>query len=173
MAPASLPTKTILKSVNVPIKRNKHSIDIAQTAIPLSSGATVNVCFHKHMCGHIMIELNDRNEPTKAWRDVAGVFPIRSKLINPEQFREKLAACRPRILYLNDAVLLSPLDKSWNTRVVRHTCGLYELLTSIKRKQKKKNSQSNSSNGETPISYRKAKALDPTMNFREYQQIFC
>lgn len=91
--------------------RNVRNINIANSAIPLckDNRDCVNALFYKSLNGNLLIALNAANQPVRAWRDICGIVPIRSKVIPSTRFRKILCELEPKILYLNDGELLKPL----------------------------------------------------------------
>lgn len=152
--------------------RKTRSVDLAYSSIPLQRGATVNLLLHKHMNGYILIELNKRNEPVRAWRDSDGFFPIRSRKTDTGRIANIVVRTDPKTLYMNDGAPLVGLFCKWNnnksTRVEPYCGSLVDQLARVLRDV----GDGAGADGYSKISYRDALSLDPNITYREYCLIY-
>lgn len=158
--------------------RKPRSVDFAYTSIPLQRGATVNCLLHKHMNGYLLIALNKRNEPVRAWRDCDGFFPIRSRKTDTGHIADIVVRINPGTLYMNDGAPLARLfgnAKFKKTTRVKPYCGsLVDQLAHVLREP----GVGAGADGEyatdanSKISYRDALGLDPSITYPEYCLIY-
>lgn len=149
-------------------KRNIREKNIAHSFISLKCNDKIvnSIVFHKHLSGHIMIALNIKNEPIKAWSDLKGFMPIKTRVIETHKFREILLNIKPNYIYLNDGVLLAPLEKF---KLHIYDIPLANLLNNLR-----KDAINNVENKNDSIpTYSDIKKLDSTITYKEYKIIYC
>lgn len=159
------------RTVVRPATRKSRAINFAHNAIPLQSGATENCLLHKHMNGYLLIELNEYNEPVRAWRDCDGIFPIRSCQINGKRIANLVNRIKPKALYMNDGEPLQTLFRSNRLAAscVKPYCGsLIDLLFDIRVAKKSNDDVTN----DVKISFQDVLLLDPTISYKEYCSIY-
>lgn len=160
------------RAVIRPTTRKSRAINFAYNSIPLQSGATENCLLHKHMNGYLLIELNGRNEPVRAWRDCDGIFPIRSRQINTKRIAHLVNRIKPKVLYMNDGEPLQTLfSKSAASWCVKPYCGsLIDLLSDIR--VTKNLDDDYDFTDDVKISFQDVLLLDPTISYKEYCSIY-
>ncbi|KAG8362554.1 lef-3 [Fopius arisanus] len=152
-------------------KRKLRSTDIGQMFIPLraKSKKLDSLIFHKHMEGFVMISLNEKHEPLRAWTNQKAFMPIRCTFVNDvSQFRSLLVTLKPRIIHLNDGEPLAPL--------AGYNISLYSNISlsdklSLLRKQQNETNQPVGIKTKIP-SYKSIKSLDPSITFADYKYIY-
>nr|AHW98302.1 LEF-3 [Nilaparvata lugens endogenous nudivirus] len=76
-------------------------------------GPKTTICIlHKYGSGFLLIEANACGELIKAWRSECGVYPIKSRHLPVQDFRETVRRISPEYLYLNDGTILKPIQPS-------------------------------------------------------------
>lgn len=166
-----------LKVVNHRSKTRKaRSFDLAHTSIPLQRGATENCLLHKHMNGYLLIALNKRNEPVRAWRDCDGIFPIRSRRTDTERIADIVVRIDPGTLYMNDGEPLAKLFGSAtvnkNTRVEPYCGSLLDQLSRVRLRESQGGDDEYATDANAKISYQDALGLDPNITYPEYCLIY-
>jgi len=115
-------------------ERKTRTINVAQSAIPFSRGETTGCLLHRYIGGYLLVELNDANEPTRAYSDSRGIHAIRTTHVSrTTMLAERVIALRPQRLYLNDAipfsgVSLRTLNPNTGTRIQPYVCDLMSIL---------------------------------------------
>lgn len=171
MAKVVVDLKQQKRTVVRPTTRKPRAINFAHNSIPLQSGATENCLLHKHMNGYLLIELNEYNEPVRAWRDCDGIFPIRSCRIKSKRIGHLVNRIMPKVLYMNDG---EPLQTLFGTNklaaaFIKPYCGsLTDFLFDIRIVKKSNNDVSN----DVKISFQDVLLLDPTISYKEYCSIY-
>lgn len=59
----------------------------------------------------MMIEMNNAGQLVRAWKHEYSVYPIKSQCIPLEAFRQRVKTLSPSVLYLNDGLILQPLQR--------------------------------------------------------------
>lgn len=101
--------------------RNKKSIDIAKNFIkcqkPTTSSKSFNILLHYTSCDkYILVKLDEtNNNPIKVWSNANGILPTQYTLIKKEIFVKLVEKIQPKIIYLNDSRLLTPLFHKSNS----------------------------------------------------------
>lgn len=163
------------RTVTRPTTRKPRAINFAHNSIPLLSGPTENCLLHRHMNGYLLIELNERNEPVRAWRDCDGIFPVRSRRINTERIARLVDRIAPRTLYMNDG---EPLQTLFRAEAVAPSCvrpyggSLVDILSSIRRVDKTDDEDDDGSTDRAKVTFQDVLLLDPTVTYKEYCSIY-
>lgn len=158
--------------------RNDRPVNFAYTSIPLQRGAAVNCLLHKHMNGYLLIALNKRNQPVRAWRDCDGIYPIRSCKTDTERIAEIVVRINPDTLYMNDgeplARLFSNATVHKNTRVEPYGGSLLDQLSRVLREHGDGRGAEDeyTTDAQTNISFQDALGLDPNITYTEYRHIY-
>lgn len=149
----------------------------------VSCTKTHNIILHKSLYGYILIALNALNEPIKAWRDIDGIIPIKSKLVDKSKFQciLKDLCCSDKInaVYLNDGQPIKTyLREHRNLKIIYYNKSLIEIITDLQREEipkihKESNKQSkNKPQQQKDIpTYKSLLKLDPTITKKEYYNI--
>lgn len=152
----------------IPKERNSREKNIAHSFISLKSDdkIVVNIVFHKNLSGYIMIGLNKKNQPIKAWSDLKGFMPIKTRLIKKNHFRDILLNYKPNCIYLNDGVLLAPLEKF---KLHIYDMSLMNLLNKLRNDGINNDIEKNN----FIPNYSDIKKLDSTITYKDYKKIYC
>lgn len=158
------------KSQTVEKTRNARPINVAHSLIPVGKNGNdktiKNVLFHKNLSGHILIGLNNLNEPVTAWRDIDAIVPIKSTLvIDSSKFKQIVSNLNPTRVYLNDGVLLGPLKHC--SLMVYSNKTLLQILADIKIER-----QTDIKKDNNIPTYKDMQILEPHITRREYNK-FC
>lgn len=121
------------------------------------------------MSGWTLIGLNSSNEPVRIWSSVSGYQPFRCTALPAEKFRDTVIRLKPRVLYVNNLAILTPIDTS--TRLVPYTGTLTQILDRLAkdgerviRNQPKKH--------ESVPTFDAIRQLDKSITYRDYLHIY-
>jgi hypothetical protein len=125
----------------------------------------------------MLIALNKRNLPVKAWTNNRAYMPIRARYVSDESALRDIARrhLAPKKMYMNDARLLAPFDENEPFEVIFYDGSLCDLLKSLNADaaatMTKKHNNSNNENRKIP-SYEFVKKLDNNITYDDYRNIY-
>lgn len=156
------------KTQSIDKARSIRPINVAHSLIPIGrrdNNAIENVLFHKSLSGHVLIALNNLNEPVVAWRDIDAIVPIKSSLVlDLNKFKQVIVSLKPKKVYLNDGVLLGKLSHC--ELIVYSNKTLLQILKDIKIEKQTIKRANN-----VPT-FKDMQILEPNITRREYNK-FC
>lgn len=167
--------------INITTNSNVRYIDDRNVCNGEKSSRTKthNIILHKSLYGYVLIALNILNEPIKAWRDIDGIIPIKSKLVDKSKFQSILKdlCCSDKIntVYLNDGQPIKAyLREHRNLKISYYNNSLIEIINDLQREQvtKTRNKQNKNKQQQKDIpTYNSLLQLDPTITKKEYYNI--
>lgn len=159
----------IRRKVATPRCRNKRETPIAATFLPLAKGdkRIVNMICHRHFSGWTVVGLNVKNLPVRAWTTVGRYVPFKSSAISSDKIRDVIYKIKPKLLYINDAFILKPIDQT--LPMLPYFGPLSELLERLS-SGGKSNSRKNKA-ADVPT-YEEIQELDENITYRDYMYIY-
>lgn len=167
------------KRIEIPKCRNKRAKQIASNFLQLDSEdrTIVSVICHHHLSGWTLVGLNVSNRPTRIWSSVNGFEPFRALYVESSKLRNIVLKYKPTIIYLNDAVILSPLSDFTTSKLLVYTGPLDELLhrlgqESARQQARDIKKQKHQQRQKTVPTYEEIRELDANITLRDYELIY-
>lgn len=187
MSSSVVVNNTVTTKIRISKDRNKREKSIAVTFVKFDKQNGTKpihtlIC-HKHFGGHLLVGLNSRNLPVKAWTTNRAYMPIRAKYIHdPSKLNNMIRnSIKPQLVYMNDAEVLTPFPSTTTAsaaadpfEIIFYEGTLCDLLRSLNNITATNNKQSSiSCNDDNSIpSYEFVKKLDKSISYDDYKLIY-
>lgn len=140
-------------------------------AIKTFEGKSSCAIYFKSTQTHMLIILNENNQPMSCWVNSNIVSPLPLKIISNEKFNEILNEHKPSIIYTNTCKHIESYVQKSKPKIVQSVTTPYVLLQELKLANQSKISENKKSKPEWGLSFKEIKQLDPKITRADYKKM--